>query len=343
MASDKDLYAALGVSKSASDDALRKAYRQLARQNHPDVNPGDKAAEERFKEASAAYEVLGDPAKRKLYDEFGSVGLREGFDANKARAYQRYAGGSAGAAGGWAGGGPGPGMGGQEFDLSDIFGDWFGGAGKRNPRSRFGRGRDLSALVDIDLTQALAGCEIGLSMPAQAACASCGGSASVAGKACPACRGSGRVAQGEVLTVRIPKGADHGSKLRVAGRGEPGSGGAAAGDLLIETRIRPHPYFRREGLNLILHLPVRLDEAYNGASIAVPTPSGMVSLRVPPRTQQGTRLRLRGKGVERGKQAGDLFVDIDVRLPDRDDKKLASALTQAAAAYAQPVRGELRL
>jgi molecular chaperone DnaJ len=362
MANEKDLYGILGVKKSASDDEVRSAYRKLARKFHPDVNQGDKSAEERFKELSAAYEVLSDSAKRKLYDEFGAVGLRDGFDVQKARAYERWSQAQSGAAGwptGGAGGmggmgasGPGAGgmpggmPGGAQFDLSDIFGDWFGGGGKRQAQTSFGRGRDLSATVDIELSQALSGCEISLQMPAAAACGRCGGTGKPAGQAtasCGACNGRGRSQKSEVLTVRIPRGADQGSKLRVSGRGEPGSAGAAPGDLLIETRIKPHPHFSREGLNLTLKLPVSLDEAYSGAQVQVPTPGGMVSLRIPPLSQHGTLLRLKGKGVERSSKAGDLFVQLQVRLPDKADKQVAEALRQTHVGYEKPVRSPITL
>ncbi len=353
MANDKDLYQVLGVTKGAPDDELRSAYRKLARKNHPDVNQGDKLAEERFKEISAAYDVLSNPEKRKLYDEFGHVGLRDGFDAQKARAYEQFGRGQTGK-GAWPGGGMGGGGQGPEFDLSDLFGDWFGGggagggaAGGRRPTSNgFGRGRDLSALVEIDFVQAINGCEVSLQMPAQAACARCLGSGRVGGvrgTTCAECSGSGRIPRAEVLTVRIPSGADQGSKLRVGGRGEPGQNGAAPGDLLIETRIRAHPHFTRDGLHLILRLPVTLDEAYNGTTVSVPTPSGPVNLRIPKRSQPKTRLRLKGRGVERAAKAGDLFVDLDVRLPDGDDEAVAEAMRQANAGYKKPVRAALAL
>jgi DnaJ-class molecular chaperone len=353
MANEKDLYGILGVKKTASDDEVRSAYRKLARKYHPDVNQGDKSAEERFKEISGAYEVLSDAPKRKLYDEFGAMGLRDGFDAQKARAYERWSQAQS-SAGGWPtsgmGGmgatGPGGAPGGAQFDLSDIFGDWFGGGGKRQAQTSFGRGRDLSATVDIELSQALSGCEISLQMPTAAACGRCGGTGKPPGQqasSCGACNGRGRSQKSEVLTVRIPRGADQGSKLRVSGRGEPGSAGAAPGDLLIETRIKPHPHFTRDGLNLTLKLPVSLDEAYSGAQVQVPTPSGTVSLRIPPLSQHGTLLRLKGKGVERSSNAGDMFVQLEVRLPDRADKQVAEALRKAHVGYEKPVRSPITL
>ena len=310
MAPERDLYARLGVAKTATGTEIRHAYRKLARQHHPDMNPGDKKAEEQFKDISAAYEVLSDSKKRALYDEFGDVGLREGFDAGKARAYQRqaqqghHAGGEAGGFGGFDFGG---GAGG--FDLHDLFNSMRGGGGATRAR----RGRDVMASVEIDLVQALRGAEVRFQT------------------------------QSDTVTVRIPPGADQGSRLRVSGHGEPGAGGGPPGDLVLETVIRPHPYFRRDGRDLTLRFPVTVDEAYNGATVEIPTPTGKVSLRIPEHSQQGNRLRLRGKGVTRGKQTGDLYVELEVRLPDGGDSKFAEAARAASAAYTKPLRDDLHL
>ncbi len=236
MADAKDLYAVLGVPRTASDDEIRSAYRKLARKFHPDVNQGDKKAEERFKEISAANDILGDRDKRKLYDEFGEASLRSGFDAEQARNYQKWAGGFGSGGGAYArgagGGGGNPfsgfqgGGGAQEFEFGDIFGDLFE-RGARKQRSQ--RGRDVTASVDIDLIQAIRGSEVHLRIPGR----------------------------DEPVTVRIPPGADDGSKLRVPGQGSPGASGQPPGDLLIETQVRPHPYFRRSGLDLSVTLPSR--------------------------------------------------------------------------------------
>lgn len=304
---EKDLYEVLGVSKTATEDEIRAAYRKLARKHHPDVNPGNKAAEARFKEISAAYEVLVDAEKRKLYDEFGHEGLRGGFDPEQARAYKTWQ-SRRGATGSPF----------QEevYDFGDL-GDLFGRAG--GFRRRPARGEDVIAVVELDLPQALQGSEITVRIP-----------------------GDGQGA-GEPVTVRIPKGAEDGSRLVVKGRGAPGSNNAPPGDLIIETRVREHPYFRRDGLDLHLDLPVTLDEAYNGAEVEVPTPDGPVKLRVPPRSQQGQELRLRGKGVTRGERHGDLYVKLNVRLPEKQDEELAKAARQADAAYEKPVREGIRL
>jgi curved DNA-binding protein len=310
---EKDLYSVLDVAKTASDEEIRRAYRKLARKLHPDLNPGNKAAEERFKEMSAAYDVLSDPEKRKLYDEFGHDGLRSGFDAEQARAYRSWQESPRG------GGRPFSEQFADQFGGGFDFGDLFGGMS--GFRAGGMRGEDVVAVVELDLAKALEGTEVSLRLPSSGA----------------------RGGPEEVVTVRIPPGAEDGSRLVVKGRGAPGSGKAPPGDLIIETRVRPHPHFRREGLDLYLDLPVTLDEAYSGAEVDVPTPGGSVKLRIPERSQQGRKLRLRGKGVAKGAGRGDLYVILDVRLPEREDPALAEALRRARADYATPVREGISL
>jgi len=370
---DSDLYKVLGVARTATADEIRKAYRKLARTHHPDVNPGKPEAADRFKEISAAYDVLGDEQRRKAYDEFGDISLQSGFDADKARAYQRQAeearraASARQAAGGDGGFG---GFGGFDFDLGDILG---GGGRPRRPGAARGGpvpGHDVVASVTLDFVQALRGAELSVDAPTGTTCATCKG-AGTRGGACPECHGAGRVdaARGPMrivatcptcdgtgkepcttchgtgvvggsrkVTVRIPPGADDGSRLRVPGLGGPGLRGGPAGDLYIEIAVRPHPHFRRAGLDLHLTLPVTVAEAYLGASVSVPTPDGPVDLKVPPRSQSGQKLRLRGKGVRRGDDVGNLIVELAVRLPDRDDEAFAEAATAAAGAYSRPVR-----
>jgi molecular chaperone DnaJ len=372
---DQSLYDVLGVARTASADEIRKAYRKLARKHHPDVNPGNKQAEEQFKKISAAYEVLSDEKKRKSYDEFGEDSLRGGFDPDKARAYQQWAGSRART----TGEGPSP-FGGADFDLGSIFGDLFGGGAATRRRGPSG-GPDLHASVEIDLAQAIAGAELHVRLPIEKACPVCHGSGAEPGskpQRCPDCKGSGQVqavrgpmrimqacarcgGSGQIqaeckrcdgagtiveetpITVRIPPGADEGSRLRVPGRGAPGFGGGPPGDLVIETHVKPHPFFRREGLDLHLKLPVTLSEAIAGAAVEVPTPHGAVRLKVPPRSQSGATLRLKEKGVPRGKDKGDLYVELDVRLPDREDARLAEAARAADSAYSRPVREGIKL
>jgi curved DNA-binding protein len=291
------LYETLGVPKSASDDAIRKAYRKLARRHHPDVNPGDAKAEEAFKRVAAAYEVLSDKKKRTAYDEFGDESLAGNFDADKARAYTQWQDTRQRRASHFDGG---P----IEFDFSEMFG------GGRGP----GRGSDVHATVQMDLRQAIDGAEVSLDIPRQG-----------------------------TVRVRIPPGADTGSIVRIPGKGAPGARGGPAGDLVIETEVRPHPRLRRDGLDLFLTLPVTLDEAYNGASIEVPTFDGPVMLKIPALSQAGAKLRLRGKGIKRKDTRGDLFAVLDVRMPDKTDEALAAALRASGAAYSAPVRQELKL
>ncbi len=288
------LYDALGVAKAADADAIRKAYRKLARKHHPDVNPGDKAAEDKFKKISAAYEVLSDDKKRAAYDEFGDAALASGFDPAKARSYQQ-----------WqdtrqrrSGFDQGP----IEFDFAEMFGRARGPA----------RGADLHATVQMELRQAIEGAEVGLELPGQG-----------------------------TVRLRIPPGADNGSVIRLSGKGAPGQRGGPAGDLVIETEVQSHRFFHRDGLDLSLTLPVTLDEAYNGGAVEVPTFDGPVMLKIPPRSQTGARLRLRGKGIPRKDTRGDLYAILDVRMPDKADDALAAALKASADAYSAPVRQEL--
>ncbi len=292
-----NLYETLGVKRDASVEEIRKAYRKLAKKHHPDVNPGNKVAEDKFKAVSAAYEVLSDPKRRAEYDEFGDAALQGGFDPAKAREYARWQDRRT-QRGGFADQGP------VEFDFSELF----------NRRRGPTRGQDLHATFQMDLRQAVEGAEVSIDVPEQG-----------------------------TVRVRIPPGADTGSVIRIPGKGAPGARGAPPGDLVIETEVRPHPMLRRDGLDLYLTLPVTLDEAYNGASVDVPTFEGTVVLKIPPRSQNHARLRLRGKGIERKATRGDLFVELDIRMPDKADEALASALRSSTGAYSRPVREDLTL
>jgi curved DNA-binding protein len=306
----RDFYSVLGISRSATADEIKKSYRKLASKLHPDKNPGNKAAEAQFKEVNRAYEVLSDTKKRSLYDEFGEEALREGFDAERVRQYKAWA-GQQGARPGAGGGVPfniedllrGAGAGGQTgFDaegaggVGDLFGDLFGG-GRRRRRGP-ARGPDQESEITIDFSAAVRGGTFTL-------------------------RTSDST---EPVTVRIPPGADEGSKLRIAGQGVPGSNGGARGDLLLYIHVRPHPFFRREKNDLHLDLPVTAGEAYSGAKVKVPTPDGAVALKVPPHTQSGQVARLKGKGVARKSgPPGDLYVHFQIQLPtaETDDVKRA--------------------
>jgi curved DNA-binding protein len=303
---NESLYDILGVAKGASADDIRKAYRTLARKHHPDVNPGDAKAEDTFKKVSAAYDVLSDADKRKAYDEFGAESLRGGFDPEQARAYKQWQ-GRRRAAGQ-------PPVGERvDFDVGDL-GDLFGfGRRPRGPR----KGHDVRGTVELDFEQAIRGTEVQLQIATDAG--------------------------PRTVTARIPPGADTGSTLRLSGQGGPGIAGGPAGDVVIETVVRPHKLMRRDGLNLSLPVPVTLAEAYDGASIEVPTFDGPVTVKVPAGSQQGQKLRLRGKGVKRGKERGDLFVELEVKLPEGGDASVSGALREVEAAYQTPVRKGLRL
>jgi DnaJ-class molecular chaperone len=317
---DRDFYNILGVSRDAAPDEIKKAYRQLARELHPDRNPDDEQAEERFKEVSAAYSVVSDPEKRKLYDEFGEMGLREGFDPD---AYH----GAAQGAGGFGG-----------FDFGDIFGaaarggrasgrhvefdlgDLFGGAGARHggyvraPQ----RGADLQSEVTIDFRDAVLGCTKELSL---------------------------RAAEGErTLKVRIPAGVRNDGKIRLRGQGGLGINGGPAGDLVLKVKVRKHPYFSIRGKQLHVKVPVTPLEAYSGAKVSVPTPEGSVQLSIPEGSQNGSKLRLREKGMQlKGKPRGDLIVHLEIVLPEGHSEEVDEALKTVQEAFEEDPRKGLEL
>ena len=296
-----DLYSILGVPKTASADEIKRAYRKLARQYHPDRNPGDSAAEERFKEISGAFAVLGDEEKRRNFDEFGPDGLREGFDPQAARNYRTWAEQAGGGRGGFGGFNLGDlgGLGGFG-DLDDLLGGLFGGRRAR-PRPQPQRGADREREVTISLRQAVEGCDIHLP------------------------EHGGR--------LRIPSGIVDGQKMRMRGKGATGSGGA--GDLYILVRIAAPPGFSQDGDDLQVDLPLMVSQAVVGATVEVPTPEGTIAkMRVAAGTQSGQRLRLRGKGMpSKGGERGDLYVRIMVRVPEGDSPALRAAATALDAFY----------
>lgn len=386
----EDFYKTLGVSKDASQAEIKKAYRKLARKWHPDLNPGNQDAEQKFKDVSRAYEALGNEDKRKLYDEFGEEGLKSGFDAEQAREYRnwRSAGGGSRRAGGWAGAGASGGGFGQYSSYEDIFGDLFGfGAGSGADAGFRGtqpsRGRDLEHEMTIDLLSALRGFETELAMEKPVSCAKCGGGGLEPGstmKSCPACGGSGRlnVAEGpmqftracpqcgghgqvgtpcsqcggsgrvrgtERIRVKIPKGVKEGSRVRVSGKGEPGPAGGPAGDLYLVIHVKPHPLLRREGDDLHMELPLTVQEAMAGANITIPTPDGSVSVKVPPKSQSGQILRLKGKGAynAKSKTRGGLLIRLSVKVPRTDDPGALEAARRLEDEYGGSIRKDLRL
>jgi len=307
--SERDLYAILGVPRGASADEIKKAYRKLAHKHHPDKNPGSKQAEERFKEITAAHEVLGDPRRRKLYDEFGADSLRTGFDPAKADQYRQWrhrGGGQPFDFGGFGGGGA--------ADFSSIFEQIFGGGGPTSRRRGPVPGDDARAAVEVELADAVRGAERELHV------------------------------DGRQLRVKIPAGVAEGSQVRLAGMGGPGSGGGPPGDLYLEIRLRPHPLVRRDGKDLTLDLPVTIPEAVNGAEVTLPTFDGPVRLRVPAGAQAGTRLRLKGRGLPglKGAERGDLYAVVKIVLPDPDER-LADAVKPLEALYKGDPRAGISL
>ncbi|GIW71683.1 MAG: hypothetical protein KatS3mg102_1225 [Planctomycetota bacterium] len=326
---DRDFYKILGVARDASQEEIKRAYKKLARQYHPDLHPGDKQAEARFKEINEAHAVLSDPDKRKLYDEFGELGLREGFDAERARAWKQYAGAAGGpGAGPFAEGGPfrgfrfewGPGGGGGfESLFEELFGAAAGGAGARGrgrtPPPR--RGRDIESEIELGLLEALRGGTMALRVD----------------------RGQGP----ERLEVKLPAGVRDGQRIRLAGMGQPGPAGP--GDLYLKVRVRPHPVLERRGDDLLMTVPVTVGEALGGATIPLPLwDGGTVELKVPPGSQNGRLLRLRGLGAPgRGGRKGDLLVRLEVRLPDGGGEQLERLARELDRFYTGEIRAGLRL
>jgi molecular chaperone DnaJ len=345
------LYDTLGVPKTASQDEIKKAYRKLARELHPDRNPGDDAAEARFKEISAAYEVLKDPEKRQQYDRFGSANGRPGFD---------------------------PGAAGFDFgnvdlgDLGDLFGGLFGGRAGRGGarRAEPERGADLEVPVSVSFEDSLRGLETKIPVQVTTACRECGGTGAEPGtspiicpqcngrgvvsesqglfalsepcprcrgngtvveKPCRKCKGTGREVRTKTYTVKIPAGVKDGTRIRLKGKGELGEHGGPAGDLFVATRVQPSKLFQRRGDDLVVDVPVTYAEAALGATVEVPTPYGeRVSLKVPGGTQDGRQLRIRGHGAPKlkGSGKGDLIARLRLSVPRKLTKKEREALEE---------------
>lgn len=315
----RNFYDVLGVKRGASEKEVRSAYRKLARKHHPDVNPGDNAAEARFKEVTTAYEVLSDADKRKKYDRYGdrweyADQIEEAQRARSARA--TYGNGNA-----------------QHFEFSDIgdlqgagdlgsvFSQFFGRGGGGGARTMSRRGRDVQQPVQVTLEEAFHGTSRVLQMEQQAPCPTCGGSGEVAGATCHVCQGAGVVINPRRLEVKIPAGVTGGSRVRVAGEGEAGIGGAAKGDVLLVVNVAPHPRFERKGDDLYVDVDLPLTVAVLGGEVEVPTVTSKVMLKVPPMTQNGRIFKLAGLGMPRlGREGrGDLLARARVKLPERID------------------------
>jgi curved DNA-binding protein len=320
----KDYYETLGVPRNASDGDIKKAFRKLARQYHPDVAKNKKQAEEKFKEINEAYEVLGDPAKRKKYDELGP-NWSAGSDFRPPPGWEDLG----------RGGFPGRGARGEEFEFhfggtgfSDFFEQLFGSRGARAgggfgrsggiTEEDFGteRGRDIEGDIMVTLEEAMRGSIRSVSVRHGVPCENCGGTGQRARHLCNVCGGTGQVAKTDTYQVKIPAGVTEGQRLRVAGRGEAGIGGGAAGDLYLRVRFAKHPDFEIEGSNLVYEAAVAPWEAVLGANISVPTLNGRVNIKIPPGTHSGQKLRVRGRGLPiRGGGSGDLIVATRIEVP----------------------------
>ncbi len=344
MANKRDYYEVLGVPRGASDEELKRAFRKVAKKYHPDLHPGDKAAEEKFKEVNEAYEVLSDHDKRAKYDQFGHAGVDPNFGA------------------GGAGGGAGFGG----FDFGDIFSDIFGGGfggfgGGSSRRNAPRRGADLRQVMDITFEEAAFGCKKTINVTKQEKCSSCNGTGAKKGTSpvtcgkchgtgqvqtqmrtplgymtnvttcpdcggrgqiikepCAECRGTGRVRRNRKIEVDVPAGIDNGQTLQLSGLGEAGERGGPNGDLLITFRIKPHEFFRRDGNDVYMEIPITFVQAALGATLKVPTLDGAVEYSIPEGTQPGTRFRLKGKGIpymNAGGRRGDQYVTVNVEVP----------------------------
>jgi DnaJ-class molecular chaperone len=330
MAEVKDYYKILGVRRDASQADIQKAYRDLAKKYHPDRNPDDKDAAKRFRQIQSAFDVLNDPEKREMYDRYGSS-----FETRRAGGPQ----GPYSYTGRPGAGGPQAGSGFEDVDFGQFFGERFGaepaggfaemfrqfsqGAGPRR-RGRAGgagprgRGADAVHQIQIPFTTAVAGGTVEVAVG----------------------RATGAV---QTLSVKIPAGIDDGKRIRLRAQGEPGPGGGPPGDLLLEVRVDPHPCYDRRGDNLLVRVPVRLEEALDGAKIDIPTPQGTVALHVPPGTSSGTKLRVKGHGVAREKGApGDLLAEIQIVLPKQIDPSVRETIRQLSLKYPADPRANLR-
>lgn len=366
---EKDYYQVLGVAKNATQPEIKKVYRKLAQQHHPDANQGNKDAEERFKEISAAYDVVGDADKRKQYDEVRDMAA------------------SGAGAGGFPGGfGTTGGPGGVRFedagftDIGDLFGGLFGGGGRRGRTARPARGADLETEVTVSFEEAMSGTTVPVKIQGPAPCETCHGTGAAPGtspltcpqchgsgqisvnqgpfqmsQTCPRCHGSGRVVEQACPTcrgtgsrrrtrsfqVKIPAGLQGGARIKLAGRGEPGPAGAPAGDLYVRVHVRPHRFFGRRGSDLLVDLPVSFSEAALGANVQVPTLNGPVTMKVPAGTPSGKTFRLKGKGAPRKGGHGDLLVTAEIEVPSKLSKKERELLQQLDESRAESPRRRL--
>lgn len=335
----KDLYEALGLQKGASDEEIKKAYRKLAKKYHPDLNPGDKTAEEKMKEVNAAYEILSDPEKKARYDQFGHAGVDPSY-----------------------GGGGGQYSGFEDFDLGSIFDSFFGGGmgGGQTRRSGPRKGESIRASVTLTFEEAAFGCQKQITVNRVETCPDCGGSGAKAGTSaetcpdchgtgqikttqrtilgmmstsspcsrcrgtgkiikdpCPSCRGAGSLRKQRMITVQIPAGIDHGQTTSVRGEGNAGQNGGPAGDIFVTVNVTPHEIFKRRGQDVMVELPVTFVQAALGAELEAPSIDGKISYNMPEGTQPDTVFRIRGKGIPNlnGRGRGDQFIKVKIEIP----------------------------
>ena len=355
MADKRDYYEVLGVSKGASEDEIKKAYRQAAKKYHPDLNPGDKEAEVHFKEVNEAYEVLSDPQKKARYDQFGHAGVDPNFGA---------------------GGYGGAGFDGEDFDLGDIF-SFFGGGGRRQNPNAPRRGSDVGASVVISFEESARGCKKQVNVQLVTTCDECGGSGAAKGTSsrtcaqcggsgqvrtqqrtpfgvvqtqsvCPSCHGrgktidtpcrkcsgSGQVRKPATIGINIPAGIDDGQVISIRGKGNAGQNGGPAGDLQVQVSVRPHPLFERQGYDILCDLPLTYAQVALGAEVSVPTLDGKVPYTIKEGTQPGETFRLKGKGFPyiNGRGRGDLLVHVTVEVPrnlNSEQKKLLKSFEES--------------
>jgi molecular chaperone DnaJ len=377
----QDYYETLGVARGASEDDIRKAYRRLARKYHPDLNPGDKAAEDRFKAVQEAYDILSDSKKRQMYDQFGfysengmpgagagspfGEGPNMGFGGFDFSDFARNAGGA---------------RSGESFGFRDIFSQMFGRGAQAERATTPQKGDDLEYALDIDFWQAIKGTQVRVNIQRQEMCEACKGSGSAGGNSpvcpecngsgnvsqmagamrfnltcprcegrgrlrnvCPSCFGDGRVARTDPVEVRIPAGVTAGARLRVAGKGNAGAMGGPAGDLYITIRVEPHAFFERDGENIHVRVPVSISEAGLGAKIEVPTIDGRALLKVPQGTQNGQKFRLREKGVYNARKnvRGDQIVEVVLQAPKVQDERTKELLRELADVQKDDPRAEM--
>jgi molecular chaperone DnaJ len=362
MADKRDYYEVLGVERSASDDAIKKAYRALAKKYHPDLHPGDKDAEAHFKEINEAYEVLSDADKRKKYDAYGFAGVDPNYGAGDASGF-----------GGFGGAGYGGGF--QDFDLGSIFDSFFGGStsGQQSRRSGPAKGSNLRATIPLSFEEAAFGCKKTLEISRVEACDECGGTGAAKGSTaetcqvchgtgtvrttqrtplgaftssspctachgtgkviknpCPTCRGQGAVRRKRKIEVNIPAGIDDEQTISLRGQGNAGANGGPSGDLYVTVDVRPHPIFTREGADVYCEVPITFTDAALGAELEVATIDGKVKYTIPEGTQTGTVFRLRGKGIPylNSNRRGDHYVTVNVEVPRNLSNKQKDLLRQ---------------